>query len=80
VALIRDWAEEGRGLALLPDHVVAESVRAGRLARVLGTCQTPSWPVYAVTARRSVPRLVSQLIAHVKARLAESPLAVRPAP
>lgn len=77
VALMRKLAEEGRGLALLPDHVVAPSVAARRLVRVLPEAPTAYWPVYAVTAGRLVPRLVGQLIAHVKAALARSPLASR---
>lgn len=78
VALIRRFAEEGRGLALLPNHLVVQSEQAQRLVRVLGDLPTSSWPVYAVTADRSVPRLVSQLINHVKSVLAASPLAVLP--
>ncbi|MFO1219377.1 MAG: LysR family transcriptional regulator [Burkholderiaceae bacterium] len=74
VALVRTWAEEGRGLALLPAHVVAQSVQARRLVRVLTVHQTTSWPVYAVTATRSVPRQVGLLIARVKATLARTPL------
>lgn len=77
VALVCTLAEEGRGLALLPDHVAARGVQAGRLVRVLPGLPTPTWPVYAVTAGRTVPRLVGLLIAHVKATLARTPL-VRP--
>lgn len=75
VAFLRKLAEEGRGLAFLPDLVVAQSLQARRLVRVLGGHPTTPWPVYAVTAGRSVPRTVSQLIAHVKANLATIKLA-----
>lgn len=78
VALLRRLAEEGRGLALLPDHVAAQGVQARRLVRVLGSLPTPTWPVYAVTAGRTVPRLVSLLIAHVKTKLASTSLAATP--
>ena len=78
VALVRKLAEEGRGLALLPDHLVAQSEHTRRLVRVLADLSTPSWPLYAVTASRSVPRLVGQLIAHVKNSLARTPLEERP--
>lgn len=78
VALVRRLAEEGRGLAFLPDHFVASSVQSRRLLRILCDHPTASWPLYAVTARRSVPRLVSQLISHVKTVLAETPMALRP--
>lgn len=80
VALIRKLAEDGRGLALLPEHVAAGSEQARRLVRVLAHLPTPSWPVYAVTAGRSVPRLVGQLIAHIKHTLARAPLGMRPPP
>jgi len=79
VALLRRLAEDGRGLALLPDHIAAPGVRARRLARVLADQPTPTWPVYAVTAGRTVPRLVSLLIAHAKAALADASLASPPA-
>ena len=75
VALLRRLAEEGRGLALLPEHMAAQAVQARRLVPVLPGLQTPTWPVYAVTAGRTLPRLVSLLIAHLKARLADAPLA-----
>jgi DNA-binding transcriptional LysR family regulator len=76
VALLRRLAEDGRGLALLPQHVAAPSVQAGRLVRVLAGLPTPTWPVYALTAGRTVPRRVGLLIAHVRAALALTPLAL----
>ena len=75
VALLRKLAEEGRGLALLPDHVAAQGVQQRRLGRVLADLPTPTWPLYALTAGRAVPRRVGLLIAHVKARLAGARLA-----
>lgn len=80
VALVRKFAEEGRGLALLPDLVAAPSVQARRLVRVLPELPTSHWPVYAVTAGRAVPRLVGQLIAHLKAALVAHPLTPRSPP
>lgn len=74
VALLRKLAEEGRGLALLPDHMAMQGVQARRLVRVLAGLPTPTWPVYAVTAGRAVPRLVSLLIADLKTRLAGTSL------
>lgn len=79
VALLRRFAEEGRGLALLPAHVAAPSVQSGRLLRLLAGEPTPTWPVYAVTAGRTVPRLVRLLIAHVRSALPLTPLASPPA-
>lgn len=80
VALLRTLAELGHGLALLPEHIAAPSVRLKRLVRVLPGEPTPRWPLYAITATRLVPRRVSLLIAHVKGALRESPLATRPEP
>lgn len=76
VALVRKFAEEGRGIALLPKHVVAQSEQARRLVRVLTDLPTNVWPVYAVTVGRSVPRLVSQLMTYVRQALADTPMAV----
>jgi DNA-binding transcriptional LysR family regulator len=78
VALLRTLAELGHGLALLPEHIAAPSVRLKRLVRVLPEEPTPRWPLYAITATRLVPRQVGLLIAHVKGALRESPLAMRP--
>jgi DNA-binding transcriptional LysR family regulator len=80
VALLRKFAEEGRGFALLPDHVAAQGVTAGRLTPALRGLITPTWPVYAVTAGRAVPHLVRLLIAHLKRRLAHSELSSPPKP
>ncbi len=73
VALLCRLAEEGRGIALLPRHVAARSVHARSLVPVLAEETTPTWPLYAVTASRHVPKLVKLLIAHVKGALASAP-------
>lgn len=81
VALLCRLAEAGRGIALLPRHVAARSVHARRLAPVLAGETTPTWPLYAVTASRHVPRLVRLLMAHVRAALAPAPgISVEPTP
>lgn len=77
VALIRRFAQEGRGLALLPDHLVAQRDPTERLVRILCDLPTTTWPVYAVTAVRAIPRQVRQLIAHVKSELAGTSVALR---
>jgi DNA-binding transcriptional LysR family regulator len=69
VALLCRLAEEGRGIALLPQHVAARSVQARRLVPVLAGESTPTWPLYAVTASRHVPTLVRLLIAQIKGAL-----------
>lgn len=81
VALLCRLAEEGRGIALLPRHLAARSVRVRSLEPLLAGETTPTWPIYAVTASRHVPRLVRLLIAHVKGALASVPgLAAATAP
>ena len=69
VALLCRLAEEGRGIALLPQHLAARGVQARRLVPVLAGESTPTWPLYAATASRHVPTLVRLLITHVKAAL-----------
>lgn len=66
VALLRRFAEDGRGVALLPRHVARPAEHEGRLVRLLPDEATPTWPVYAATADRTVPALVRQLINHVR--------------
>jgi DNA-binding transcriptional LysR family regulator len=73
VALLCRLAEDGRGIALLPRHVAARRVHARSLVPVLAVEATPTWPIYAVTANRHVPRLVKLLIAHVRGALAAVP-------
>jgi DNA-binding transcriptional LysR family regulator len=72
VSLLRKLAEGGRGVALLPHHMAAPSVQAGRLVRVLPDEGTPVWPVYAVTVGRQVPQRVRLLMAHVRSTLGEA--------
>lgn len=80
VGLLRRLAEDGRGIALLPVPVAAPAVQAGRLRPVLPGAATPTWPVYAVTAGRTLPRLVRLLIAHVRAVLAQAGTGQAPGP
>lgn len=70
VALLRRFAEDGRGIALLPGHVARQAVHQGQLVRLLPGEATPTWPVYAVTADRTIPALVRKLIHHVRRALA----------
>jgi len=73
VALLCRLAEDGRGVALLPQHLAARSVQARRLAPVLADLNTPTWPLFAVTAGRTVPRLVKLLIVHLRGALLSLP-------
>jgi DNA-binding transcriptional LysR family regulator len=76
VALLRALAEQGRGVALLACHVAAAGVQSKRLVRVLPGEPTPTWPLYALTARRTVPEPVRGLIAHVRQALSASAVSV----
>jgi DNA-binding transcriptional LysR family regulator len=66
VSLLHRLAQEGRGVALLPRHIADPAVIEGRLRQVLPNLPTPTWTVYAVTAKRQVPPQVRLLIRHVK--------------
>lgn len=68
-------AEEGRDLALLPDHVAATFVGQRHPQRVLEGQVTPTWPIDVVTAGTTMPRWFKPLIAHLNALLALSILA-----
>jgi DNA-binding transcriptional LysR family regulator len=72
VSLMRRFAEDGRGIALLPEHIALPAQQAGRLARVLPAEATPQWPVFAVTAGRSVSPMVRALIADLRQGLLQS--------
>lgn len=74
VGLLRALAEQSHGIALLPRHIAAPGLKAGRLAQVLANEAVPAWPLYAITASRLVPGTVSALIAHVKRALQATPL------
>ena len=74
VGLLRVLVEQGHGVALLPTHLAAPALARGALAAVLPGEATASWPLYAVTASRTVPGAVSELIAHVRSALRRSPL------
>lgn len=74
VALVRTLAEQGLGIALLPRHLVQHSLQNQKLVQVLAPEPTPQWPVYALTATRTVPADLKQLIAFVKTALSGSEL------
>lgn len=59
----------GHGLALLPRHLVITEVRAGSLVEISGVGNVPPWPLFAITATRSVSAHMKGLLAHVRARL-----------
>lgn len=74
VALLHALAKEGHGIALLPRHVVRESVAAGQLIQLLKAEKTPAWPLFAVTGSRLISKGIRLLIAHVRNELQQSSL------
>ncbi|PJC86461.1 LysR family transcriptional regulator [Vibrio sp. HA2012] len=61
--IARDWAIDGRGIALCPDFVLQEDINEGRLIQLLTNYNTPTHPVSAVYLSGHVmPRKVRTLI------------------
>jgi DNA-binding transcriptional LysR family regulator len=68
MASVRNAAIDGLGVAILPDHVCFEALRAGRLARVLPEWRGVQGIVHLVfTTRRGLPPAVRALIDHLAA-------------
>jgi DNA-binding transcriptional LysR family regulator len=76
--LMRDAAIAGLGLALLPEFLIFEALKAGRLLPVLPACRPVSGAVYALYPRdrQGSPR-VTALVEHLAAALARPPWAPR---
>jgi DNA-binding transcriptional LysR family regulator len=68
MAAVRDAAVAGLGVAILPDHVCFEALRAGTLTRVLPEWRGLQGIVHLVfTTRRGLPPAVRALIDHLAA-------------
>jgi DNA-binding transcriptional LysR family regulator len=68
MATVRDAAIDGLGVAVLPDHVCAAALKAGRLVRVLPAWRGVQGIVHLVfTTRRGLPPSVRALIDHLAA-------------
>ncbi len=60
---LRELAEAGAGVAVLPDYVADDAVSAGRLVRVLPQTSIAELPVHAVwPSRRHLPRRVAVVL------------------
>ncbi|MDO5620205.1 MAG: LysR family transcriptional regulator [Paracoccus sp. (in: a-proteobacteria)] len=68
---IRDMAQAGLGLAMLPGFLVAQALRDGRLIRVLPDLETRPLPIWAVWPPVTpLPAKLRALIDHLAAELA----------
>src|SRR5262249_31609730 len=66
MAAVRDAAIDGLGVAILPDHVCLDALRAGKLTRVLPDWRGLQGIVHLVfTTRRGLPPAVRALIDHL---------------
>lgn len=69
VAMIRQLSILGMGVAFVPERIVAEDVKAGRLLRVLPEWRGTAQPIYAVTETRLLPAKTQRFIEFLKERL-----------
>lgn len=72
--VLREAAQAGSGIALIPTYLAAEAVRAGRLEAVLPTWQAPDLTIYALyPSRRHLSPAVRALIDDLSRRFAAPP-------
>ncbi len=69
VAMIRQLAVLGMGIAFLPQRIVADDLKAGRLNRVMPEWQGTAQPIYVVTETRLLPAKTQRFIEFVKERI-----------
>jgi DNA-binding transcriptional LysR family regulator len=69
VGLIRRLASLDRGIAILPEEIVAEDVVQGHLRQVLPDWQGPATPVYAITETRLLPAKTQRFIEFLREHL-----------
>ncbi len=69
VAMIRQLAVLGMGIAFLPQRIVAEDLKAGRLNRIMPEWQGTAQPIYLVTETRLLPAKTQRFIEFVKERI-----------
>lgn len=62
MGLIRKLASLAMGIAVLPEEIVSEDVKQGKLRRILDTWEGPPTPVYAMTETRLIPAKTQRFI------------------
>lgn len=66
---VRAMVLAGAGVAVLPDYLVEEDLRAGRLQRLLASYRLPEGGIHAVYPGRQPPAKVRRFIDHLRERL-----------
>lgn len=69
VAMIRQLAVLGMGIAFLPQRIVADDLETGKLERILPEWQGTAQPIYVVTETRLLPAKTQRFIEFVKERI-----------
>lgn len=71
--VLRDDAQAGFGLVLLPAFIVESALQKGELVTVMDSCQTPPLSLNAVDPQhRQRSEVTRQLLAFLQTRLAPS--------
>lgn len=72
--IAKDWAIDGRGIAICPDFVLQHDLESGRLVQLLGEYSMNKHPINAVYLEGNViPRKVRALIDFVVEDFAQRP-------
>ena len=69
-AAVRAMVLAGAGVAVLPDYLAEEDIRAGRLVVLLAQYRLPEGGIHAVYPGRQPPAKVRSFIEHLRGRLA----------
>ncbi len=73
--IAKEWAINGRGIAICPDFVLQQDVENGRLVKLLDEYSMNTHPINAVYLEGNVlPRKVRALIDFVVEEFAQRPL------
>lgn len=71
---VHAFVRAGVGLSVLPDYLVDEDLRNGRLVRVLPRYELPDGGIFAVYPGREPPAKVRAFIEHLRGHLAAPPV------
>ena len=69
IGMIRRLAALSVGIAMLPEEIVADDVKEGRLRRILPEWQGAAVPVYAMTETRLLPAKTQRFVEFLQTRL-----------